>query len=183
MPRYNERLLHLRDLVPRFEKEPSSTHVRNALAAIQRLRENGRTFWQEDSTELSRWREGCHELWNFINRLGERRKEQDLPTALREFIHDFEHDTGRMFQMLCSRPEAAATDPDIEWFSCWCDLVYRLSTYAIVSFWIDDKTEERVTNITMRMNLTTSKTAVEQEHRITKPMQVPKRYRRSSKDI
>ena len=98
MPRYSERRLHLRDLVPRFEKKPSSTHLRNALAAIERLRDDGRNFFEKGSPELSRWQEGCTKLWNFINRLGERRhiQEQDLLTALREFIHDFEHDTGRM---------------------------------------------------------------------------------------
>ena len=180
MPRYNERQLHLRDLVPRFEKEPSSTHVKNALGAIEHLKEDGNQFWPEGSSELSRWRRACVDLWDFVNRLN---KKQDLPTVLREFIQEFEHSTGRIFQMLCSRPPAVDADSDVERISRWCDFVFRLSTYGIVSSWIDDKTEEKAISIRMTMNRTTGETTVKEEHRTTKTMQVPKRYCRSTKDI
>lgn len=185
MPRYNDRLLHLKDLVPLFEEVPSSIHARNALGAIQRLRDDARTFGLKDASQLARWRRACNELCNFINHLGKRRdiEKQDLTKALREFFHAFEHGTDRMFQMLHSRPDASPTDPVIERFVCWIDLVFRLSTYAIVSYWIDDKTEERLTNIKMTMNPTTGKTTVQQEHQVTKPMRVPKKYRHTTRKI
>ena len=185
MPRYKKRLLHRKDLVPLFEEVPSSTHVRNALGAIERLRDDGRDFGLKDASQHSRWRRACTTLGNFVNQLGKRRniEKQDLDTALREFFHAFEKETGRMFQMLHSRPEASPTDPVFEQFDRWCDLIYRLSTYAIVSFWIDDKTEERVTNIKMTMNPTTGQTTVQQEHQVSKPMRVPKEYRHTTRKI
>ena len=180
MPRYNERQTQLRDFVPRFEKEPSSIHVKNALGAIERLRDDGNQVWPEDSSERARWRRGCMELWSLVNRLN---KQQDLPTVLREFIQAFEHTTGRMFQMLCSRPSAVDAESDIDRISRWCDFVFRLSTYAVVSSWIDDKTEEKSIGIRMTTNPITGETTVKEEARTTKTMQVPKRYRRSTKDI
>ena len=122
-------------------------------------------------------------MWGFINRLGERRNidKQDLPTALREFIQEFEHSTARMLQMLHSRPDASDSDGEVDETSRWCDLVFRLAIYALISFWIDDKTEEMVTNIKMTMNLTPGTTTV--EHRIVKAMHVPRKYRRATEDI
>ncbi|MXY70830.1 MAG: hypothetical protein F4Y47_20050 [Acidobacteriia bacterium] len=185
MPRYKERRLQLEDLVPSFEKEPTGTHLRNARGAIERLREDGRAFWPKGSSELDRWERGCNELWQFLNRLGERRhvKRQELHTAFREFIQEFEHSTGRMFQMLFSRPGAFENDPDVEQIVRWRDLVYRLSTYAIVSFWTDDKTEESITDIKLTLNPNTGAMTVEEKHRKTKTMQVPRAYRRSTKKI
>ena len=185
--RYGKRRLHLKDLVPRFEKEPSSTHVRNALAIIERLRdEEGQALWQEGSEELSRWQRGWTELWWFMNRLGERRhiKKQDLPTALREFIQEFEHTTERMFQMLHSQPDVSIRDSNIETTIRWCDFAFRCAIYALTAFWIDDKTEERVTSIEMEIDYTTGKTTrTKMEHWVRPMARVPKKYRRTTKDI
>ena len=180
MPRYRERQLRLMDCVSQFEDEPSSTHLRNAFAAIQRLERDGTALWNEGSRQLSRWREGYTALSDFLNQLGERRhgKRQDLATALREFIHEFEHTTGRMFQMLHSTPDDPDKDTNIERILRWFDLIYRLSTYAVISFWIDDKTEEE--SLEMTINLTTGTTT----HKWTREeMRVPRKYRRSTKTI
>ncbi len=67
MPRFKERQLQLVDLIGRFEANPSSTHVRDALSAISRLKDDGAKFWDEDSQELRRWREYCDVLWTFLN--------------------------------------------------------------------------------------------------------------------
>ena len=180
MPRYQERQSLLRDSVPRFEKVPSSTHVRNAHAAIDRLSREGSAFWQQGSRELARWQRSCSTLSNFLNRLGERRSidKQDLATALREFIQEFEHSTGRMFQVLHSRLGATDTHSDFERISSWCELVYRFSSYALIAFWIDDKNEEASMEITI--NLTHGDTTVNSK---TKPMRVPKRHQHATKDI
>ena len=174
MPRFKERQLQLVDLIGRFEANPSSTHVRDALSAISRLKDDGAKFWNEDSQELRRWREYCDVLWTFLNStLGQRRhlEKQDLATALREFIQEFEHSTGRMYQMLYSR----SNDLDIEHTLHWFDLVYRFSTYALISFWFDDKTEENSVKITI--NTTTWKTT---QKWTRNEMQVPKQYRRAT---
>ena len=177
MPRFKERQLQLVDLIGRFEANPSSTHVYDALAAIGRLKDDGAKFWDEDSQELRRWRESCDVLWTFLNStLGQRRhlEKQDLATALREFIQEFEHSTGRMYQMLYS----SSNDLDIERTLHWFDLVYRFSTYALISFWIDDKTEENSVKITT--NTTTGKTTQEWTRN---EMRVPKKHRRATKQL
>ena len=45
--RFSERYVQSIDLVDRFEAEPSSTHARNALAAIGRLQDDGAAFWKK----------------------------------------------------------------------------------------------------------------------------------------
>ena len=177
MPRFKERQLQLVDLIGRFEANSSSTHVRNALSAIERLKDDGAKFWDEDPKKLRRWREYCTILWAFLNStLGQRRhlEKQDLATALREFIQEFEHSTGRMYQMLYSK----SNDLDIEHTLHWFDLVYRFSTYALISFWIDDKTEENSVKITI--NMTTRKRT---EEWTRNEMRVPKKYRRATKGV
>ena len=180
MSRYKERQLRLIDGLSRFEAEPSSMHVRNALGAIERLERDGAALWGEGSGQLSRWRKGCNVLWVFLNQLGERRygQRQDLATALREFIQEFEHSTGRMFQMLHSTSDDPDNDPNIERTLRWFDLIYRYSTYALISSWIDDKTQEE--SLKMTINLTTGAT---QQKWTRKEMQVPREYRRYTKTI
>ena len=181
MPRFKERQLQLVDLIGRFEANPSSTHVRDALSAIERLKEDGAKFWDEDPKKLHRWREYCTILWKFLNStLGQRRhlEKQDLATALREFIQEFEHSTGRMYQMLYSRPKNPDNNLDIERTLHWFDLVYRLSTYALISFWIDDKTERN--SVKISMNLATGKTTQEWTRN---KMRVPKKYRRATNKL
>ena len=181
MPRYKDRRSSLTDLVPRFESEPSSTHVRNAIGAIERLERDGVALWDEGSNQLSRWRDGYTELSAFLNELGKRRygQKQDLATVLREFIQEFEHQTGRLFQILHDSTSGGPDNsPDVERIVLWFDTIYRLSTYALVSFWIDDKTEEVSMKITM--NLTTGNTTDEWTRN---EMKVPKNYRRSKERI
>ena len=55
--RFNERHGRLIDYVDRFEAKPSSTHARDALAAIGRLHDDGARFWDEGSRQLTRWRD------------------------------------------------------------------------------------------------------------------------------
>lgn len=185
--RYRKRRLQWRDLVPLFEEEPSSTHVRNARAIIERLRdEEGKALWPEGSEELSRWQRGWTELWWFMNRLGERRhiEKQDLSRVLREFIHKFEHETGRMIQMLYSQPDTFIRNSNIESTSRWCDFAFRCAIYAVVSFWIDNKTEERITSIEMEIDHTTGITTGTKVEQWVKPMpRVPKEYRHATRKI
>ena len=157
MSRFKERKSQLMDILDRIEAKPSSVHIRNALSAIERLRDDGDTFWDEDSNQLRRWQEYCTILWMFLNTLGKRRylEKQDLATALREFIQEFEHSTAGMYEMLYGAFDNPDHNRDLKQLLNWFDLIYRFSTYALIfaliSFWIDDKTEEFYTKIKMNM--------------------------------
>ena len=178
--RYRNRRPQLLDLVPRFEGEPSRVHVRNALGATGRLKDDGTAFWSEGAPQLEKWRYECDELMKFIGQsLGERRHldKQDLSTALREFVQMFEHSQWRLDQLLQSGP----SEEDRQRILRWCDLVYRLSTYALIAFWIDDKTEHVSTRISMRVDRTTGDvTEQSMETEVTKKMAVPKKYKKAT---
>ena len=179
--RFNERHGRLIDYVDRFEAKPSSTHARDALAAIGRLKDDGAIFWKEGSSQLTRWRRACTELWQFINaELGRRRhiEKQELATALREFIQEFEHSTDRIYQMLYGISDAPDDNPELERMFRWLELVYRFSTYAIISFWIDDKTEHNSVKITMKLA-----TREHREEWTREEMKVPKEYRRATRKL
>ena len=179
-PRFAARQLQLVDLVDRFEAKPSSTHVYQALGVIGRLRDEGANFWDEGANQLSRWRDSCTTLWRFLNTLGERRgiENQDLATVLREFIQEFEHSTFRMHQMLYGTLDDPDNDPALNQMLNWFDLVYKLSTYAVISTWIDDKAQE--TTVHVSVNLTTGESTDEWT---IKEMKIPKNYRHASKDL
>ena len=176
----NRRHGRLMDIVRPFESQPSSRHIRDAMGAIERLRDEGRQFWQADSDELARWREGCTELWVFLNTLSKRRDidKQPLESALREFVQAFEHTAYRMTQMLHGLREQAESGPqEVDRVFRWAELVFRLSTYGLVSYWIDDKTEEKtVGNI---VDLATGERS--EETVVTKEMHIPRKYRSSAR--
>ena len=115
-------------------------------------------------------------MLEFLNTLGARKK-QPLATVMREFVQEFEHSVGRMYQLLfsASAPEGEATR---ERFLSWVEFAYRLSTYAILSSWIEDKKEE-TTNRT-EINLRTGEVTQTGSY---KPMTVPKKHRNATKSI
>ena len=172
MKRYKDRQPQLTDLIERFEEKPSSTHVRNALGVIERLKDEGAHFWTEGSPQLARWREGLTTLWVFLNNIGSRMHKQDLATASREFIQEFEHTTGRLNQMLYGIPDDHENYPRIDPILRWIEMLYRASTYALISSWIPDKTEEGHLKITV--SLTKGVISEEWDRR---EMNVPKKYR------
>ena len=174
--RYDERSRELIDLIGRFEANSSADHCYNAIAALQRVRADGRDYWKSDPKALERWNRGCDVLLKFLNTLGAR-TEEPLATVMREFVREFEHSVGRMYQLLFSasapRGEAARVR-----FLSWVEFTYRLSTHAILSSWIEDKTEE--TTISMKINLRTGEVTETRSH---KPMTVPKKHRKATKSI
>lgn len=87
--RYKERSLQLIDLIGRFEARSSTDRCYNAIAALQRLRDDGRDYWKSDPQALARWNRGCNVLLEFLNILGARTK-QPLATVMREFVQEFE---------------------------------------------------------------------------------------------
>ena len=60
----------------------------------------------------------------------------------------------------------------------WFELVYRFSTYAIVSFWIDDKKEHN--SVKMKINLTSGDSTTEWTR---DEMKVPRKYRKATRKL
>ena len=180
MARFKARHFELIDIIDQFEAKPSSTHCRNALGAIWRLKDDGREFWQDGSQQLRRWQGYCDSLLDFLSSLDGRRsiQEQGLETAMREFIQEFEHSTAGMYEMLYGTAQDPDGNTDVQRMLDWFALVYRLFTYAIVSTWIDDKTESVYHETTMHISRDTMTT----DTRTTViPMKIPRKYRRSAK--
>lgn len=109
---------------------------------------------------MDRWRGYCNVLWKFLTtELASRRhmQEQDAETAFREFVSEFEHSRHRMFEMLYGTTDDPDNDEHLQWILTLFEAVYRLSTYAIVSFWIDEKHEENTVKIEMKVDLSDEK--------------------------
>ena len=128
-------MMRFRNLVYRINEHPPEEHAYNAVASIGRLKDEGIRFWKSQPPAGDRWNHYCDDLFRFLNaEMGERRflRKQSLETALVEFIHEFEHHTGRIHQMLHAKHIAAA---DRLGLVAWIDHIYRFSTYAILTFW------------------------------------------------
>ena len=154
-------------------------HVRNAHALIERMAEEGKSLFDRDSDQNRRWQDGWEEVKQHISRLGQANP-GDLATALREFIHSWEHLTERMDQMRFGLTDSPDTESDTRMnayqLRAWTDLTYKASTYAIISASIPDKQE--VSMLRMTINLTTKKATTTWE-RIK--ARVPKKYRHATK--
>ena len=150
------------------------------MGVIERLRDEGSEFWKAGSAESARWCEGCTELWVFLNTLGKRRHidRQPLATAFREFVQAFEHTVHRMTQMLHGvRGDVGHEPPAVDSVFRWIELVYRLSTYGLVSTWLEDKTEDR----TIRLTIDLATGAVSEETEAVREMRIPRKYRPSAR--
>ena len=180
MARFDERPLQWTDILGRFEAHSHQTHTHNTLGLIGTLKDLGRTFWPDGSDQLRRWEEGCAELWSFLNRLGLRRdlNKQDLATVMREFIQEFEHTTGRMYQMLYGEIPDNEDDQKIAEVFDWFNFVFRSAIYALLSGWIEDKQDHLA--VTINVNLSTGETTQE---RTGTEMTVPKKYQRATKRL
>ena len=178
--RFDERPLHWTDILGRFEAHSHQTHIHSAMGLIGGLKDIGRNFWPEGSPQLSRWEEGCTELWSFLNRLGTRHdlNKQDLATAFREFIQEFEHTTYRMYQMLYGTVADPNNNDSVTHVFDWFNLVFRSSTYALVSRWLNDKQEQNLVHISIDMASGESS-----EDWTRTEMKVPQKYQRATKRL
>ena len=152
---FADRSVEFFDLLERFEAKSSSDHNRMAQGAIERLRQEGSSFWSEEQKQLKRWQDYCNVLWTFVvTDLGNRRfnQKQDLESALREFIAEFEHSTHGMFEMLFGTSKDVDSDPNVRGMFTLFEWVYRSCTYAIVAYWLDEKHEEKSTTIHIKIS-------------------------------
>lgn len=180
MARFDERPLQLTDALGRFEADSHQTHVHNALGWIGGLKDYGWELWDEDSDQFRRWNKGCTELWGYLNRLGERRdvEKDDLATAMREFIQEFEHTTWRMHQLLYSSCDESNDEKTVTDVFDWMNVVFRASVYALVSGWIDDKQDN--SRLEVIVNVLTG----EFKEELTRDgMKLPEKYRKATKRL
>ena len=83
-----------------------------------------------------------------------------------------------MYEMLYGISNDPDDNPDLDRMLRWFEVVYRFSTYAIISFWIDDKTEHN--SVKMTINLTPGESRAEW----TKDeMKVPRKYSRATRKL
>ena len=178
--RYRDRPVDLGTLVPRFDAEPSWMHVRNANALIERMASEGRKLFGANSAQSRRWQDGWNDVKQHISRLGQ--DNVDLATALREFIQEFEHQTDRMDQMMFGLTNSPDTDSDTRMNDTqlchWVDLIYKATTYAIISSYISDKQETSTLRTTI--NLTTGEMTQEGTRSEAK---VPRKYRHAANGL
>ena len=180
MPRFSERKLQWADVIGRFEARQYLDHLRNALGIIGLVKDEGAKLWEGDSNQRKNWERYCADLLSFLNTLGQRRdlRQQDLGTAMREFIQEFEHSTARMYQMLYGVVAAPDSDKEVREIVDWFYLAYVASTYALVSAWTDDKQE----TASLRTIVDVATGEVREEGTRTEK-RVPKRYRKSTKRL
>ncbi len=122
----------------------------------------------------------CDALHDLIAGMSRRREieGQSLATARREFVQEFEHSIKRIDQILHAERPRRDDDLDQEAVREWLDLLYRLSTYAVLCEWIEDKTESRSLHISVDLA-----SGDKRETGTHEPMQIPRRYQRAAKKL
>ena len=180
MARYADRPLQWSDVLGRFEAKSSAEHARNALGLIGRLKDEGRKFWDTDSEQLKKWYRDCHVLRCLLNSLRKRRDvdKQSLEAAMREFVHEFEHSTLRMYQMVYGQVSDPNNDDRVREMMTWFSLVFQTSIYALLSAWSEDKQETNT--LTTTIDLTTGEV---RQQGTRDEMRVPRRLKKFTKGL
>lgn len=176
--RWKNRTEHeLSDFLGRFNEKSISELMRIAVAAIQRLRDDGRGIWIEGSDEDRKWQDSCNGLWHFLTAVeGRKRGGDELSDVLREFVSLYEHSEARLRQLLFQKAGSRENDPQREQTTRWLAFIFRACTYAILAVWFDYKRETVAGQIHVR--LSTGEVAQKWTH---KPMQgTPRKHRRSN---
>ena len=173
----NQYPVHLFQNVDRFEGS-LHLHCRHAVSVIDRVKGDGREYFEEGSKQLRRWQEYCQTLKDFLSRDLATRKHagQDLDTVLREYFQEFEHSSFGLDEMLHGPAFDSPNNDIVVELWDWLALAFRESVYAIVAYWVPDKKETAMCH--MQINLTTG---VTRQEWAVDPMIVPKKYKRATK--
>ena len=80
----------------------SSDEIYNAIAVIQRIRDDGLVYFKEDEVAGSRWARGCNDLISLISKFSYRLRVEkiDFAELLWEFTNEFDHAEKRLHQTL-----------------------------------------------------------------------------------
>ena len=158
----------------RFERASLPEALRDVRGLIERLLDQGRELWDEDSPEFQRWRKYCDDLSEFVVATRARRQRGvRLATIMREFFSVFEHSEIRLQQLLGQVPEDQRSDERASLYR-WMPMVFQGCTRAIVACWFDYKDTEP-DRIYVDVNFATGETRQRVEHT---PMKVPRKDRR-----
>ena len=176
MPRYKNRPLRWPDVLGRFEAGSYTWHYRNARGLIERISDEGTTFFDKNPKLLHKWQEYCSNLLTFLNDLLQRRSKQKLETAMREFVHEFEHSTEHMEVLLHKVSTNLNAKEKVGSIRILFDVAYRVSTYALLSAWIPEKHD----NLSIEIVVDRSTGKVTEKVK-QKKMRVPKKYRKNAK--
>ena len=123
------------DIYDRLNSTTSVIQLRNARGVVERLRDDRWQYFEEGCNAFNRWKEGCDELYKFINMIPASLHidGRDMDVVLEKFIEAFEHHERRFRDMLeakiipdSSREQIATT------VSFWFDALFRFSVYAIL---------------------------------------------------
>ena len=89
-----------------------------------------------------------------VYRLPEKRfkEKKTLSDTLREFYAEFEHSVHRMREMLHGTNIGKQQSHRISDFETWIANFYQASTYAITSFYIDEKHDETIMKINLKLS-------------------------------
>ena len=103
MPRYNERRDGgWVDVLKPLKSTTSADEIYNAIAVMQRIRNDGLTYFKENEVAGSRWARGCNDLISLINKFSYRLQVEkiDIAEVLWDFTEEFDHTEKRLHQLL-----------------------------------------------------------------------------------
>lgn len=167
--KFSSRPIHWIDVNPKFEARSYAEHAYEARAVVQRLELEGLRLIGDGPRE--RWTRSSRVLQGHLGSIDT----DDLTAAFREFIHVFEHETERMYQMLHD------SDEPFDHIFMWVDLAYKHLTYAILARFLPEKNPDRpIHKITI--SLSTGKAVAEDWEEGGKTT-TPRRYRRNLNKI
>lgn len=142
MAKYKKRMLTSFDLFKPIRKGSCTEFVNNALGSIERLKDEGRKYFDEDSSNWKKWEKECTNLWELINCLHSKIEvdKVDSLSSITEFADKFDHAEMRLHQVLYSGEiHEGDRAKVIDSIYRWCSIVYRFSVNAIILAYRDAK--------------------------------------------
>lgn len=158
MAKQKESIKSKLDLYDRLNSTTSVEQIRNARAVVERLRNDRWRYFEEGSKPFARWKEGCDELYQLINRFPASLHIDcnDMDVVLEKFIEAFEHHERRFRQILQTKsiPDSSREKITTD-VSFWFDALFRFSVYGILLEKQGKRGEEQI--IRTKITITTPK--------------------------
>lgn len=130
MSEYERANKGLSSLIKPLESTTSTNEFRDAVAATQRLRDDGLTYFSGVLNAHDRWVRGCNELIELINDFPHQIQSDQSNTlcVLGKFTSEFDHTKRRLLQMSLSQDMLGDTRFQTTAHTIgWLNLVYEFS--------------------------------------------------------
>ena len=130
MPEYERANRGLSSLIKPLESTTSTDELYDAIAATQRLRDDGLTYFNATPNARDRWVRGCNELIDLINDFPYQIQANRSNTllVLGKFTSEFDHTKNRLLQMsLCKDISDDTRFQTTAHTIGWLNLVYEFS--------------------------------------------------------